>query len=484
MTTTNEISTCSATTKAGNPCRNRATAGETCRRHAPEPLPEGACGAVNDDGSQCRYNGVASDGRCNLHTEDSHTVIIRYSCGHTASFQKPGGRPSDWELRGGDIVETPDGWETSNKYFACTDCEASLKLRGQQAKADCPHTTRHIQDGDIICADCHSYLGTTDVPVQRTLAQAQAVYDAPYQEPVCPAHEARATDCGCHSCMAQTCDCQPHPANGPANHTEECTMTTATAADIAITAEPLPLTARREVRMPSERILSAGAEDAHYYAQLPAGWVITGGVHGSACDGRELLETEYIGRVALADILGTLCQDTSAVRGSLSLEIWKPADASGPVGSISAFVSTDGRYQGPINGNELYRGGYPLSVGERLPELMDPAIGYINDDDILILVSDVCHVCEQHTADLRADDGTNGICDLVCLACYSARDNPRRAPAPVTRRHPAPPTYHYRTIWSDEDGGYIGLCDEYPSLSWFAGSPEAAFGGIRKLVEE
>ncbi len=26
--------------------------------------------------------------------------------------------------------------------------------------------------------------------------------------------------------------------------------------------------------------------------------------------------------------------------------------------------------------------------------------------------------------------------------------------------------YTYRVTWSDEDGEYVGLCAEFPSLSW------------------
>jgi len=42
----------------------------------------------------------------------------------------------------------------------------------------------------------------------------------------------------------------------------------------------------------------------------------------------------------------------------------------------------------------------------------------------------------------------------------------------------------YRIIWSPEDGEYVGLCAEYPSLSWLAKAPEAALAGIRKVVGE
>lgn len=44
--------------------------------------------------------------------------------------------------------------------------------------------------------------------------------------------------------------------------------------------------------------------------------------------------------------------------------------------------------------------------------------------------------------------------------------------------------YTYRIVWSEEDQEYVGLCAEFPSLSWVAGSPEEALRGIRKVVEE
>mgnify|MGYP001611829653 CR=1 FL=1 len=42
--------------------------------------------------------------------------------------------------------------------------------------------------------------------------------------------------------------------------------------------------------------------------------------------------------------------------------------------------------------------------------------------------------------------------------------------------------YIYRVTWSAEDGEHVGLCAEFPSLSWLAASPEAALKGIRKVV--
>ena len=43
--------------------------------------------------------------------------------------------------------------------------------------------------------------------------------------------------------------------------------------------------------------------------------------------------------------------------------------------------------------------------------------------------------------------------------------------------------YAYSLSWSDSDNAYIGLCTEFPSLSWIAGSPETALKGIRKVVD-
>jgi predicted HicB family RNase H-like nuclease len=44
--------------------------------------------------------------------------------------------------------------------------------------------------------------------------------------------------------------------------------------------------------------------------------------------------------------------------------------------------------------------------------------------------------------------------------------------------------YTYRVTWSEEDGEYIGLCAEFPSLSWLASEPEAALKGIRQIIAD
>lgn len=44
--------------------------------------------------------------------------------------------------------------------------------------------------------------------------------------------------------------------------------------------------------------------------------------------------------------------------------------------------------------------------------------------------------------------------------------------------------YTYRVTWSQEDGEHVGLCAEFPSLSWLAPTPERALAGIRRVVIE
>jgi len=44
--------------------------------------------------------------------------------------------------------------------------------------------------------------------------------------------------------------------------------------------------------------------------------------------------------------------------------------------------------------------------------------------------------------------------------------------------------YTYRVTWSQEDGEYLGLCAEFPSLSWLAPTQEKALSGIRAVVKD
>ena len=42
--------------------------------------------------------------------------------------------------------------------------------------------------------------------------------------------------------------------------------------------------------------------------------------------------------------------------------------------------------------------------------------------------------------------------------------------------------YTYRVTWSSDNDEYVGLCAEFPGLSWLAETPESALKGIRNLV--
>jgi predicted HicB family RNase H-like nuclease len=44
--------------------------------------------------------------------------------------------------------------------------------------------------------------------------------------------------------------------------------------------------------------------------------------------------------------------------------------------------------------------------------------------------------------------------------------------------------YIYRVTWSEDDNQFVGLCAEYPSLSYLASTPQKALNGIIKVVAE
>ena len=44
--------------------------------------------------------------------------------------------------------------------------------------------------------------------------------------------------------------------------------------------------------------------------------------------------------------------------------------------------------------------------------------------------------------------------------------------------------YTYRVTWSEDDKEYVGLCAEFPSLSWLTKTHEGALRGIRKVVAD
>ena len=44
--------------------------------------------------------------------------------------------------------------------------------------------------------------------------------------------------------------------------------------------------------------------------------------------------------------------------------------------------------------------------------------------------------------------------------------------------------YTYRITWSAEDNEHVGLCAEFPALSWLAPTLAEALSGIQHLVGE
>jgi predicted HicB family RNase H-like nuclease len=44
--------------------------------------------------------------------------------------------------------------------------------------------------------------------------------------------------------------------------------------------------------------------------------------------------------------------------------------------------------------------------------------------------------------------------------------------------------FTYRITWSQEDNEYVGLCVEFPGLSWLEPIPEDALKGIRQVVAQ
>ena len=44
--------------------------------------------------------------------------------------------------------------------------------------------------------------------------------------------------------------------------------------------------------------------------------------------------------------------------------------------------------------------------------------------------------------------------------------------------------YEHTVTWSQEDEEFVGLCAEFPSLSWLAPTQDEAFSGIRSVVAD
>jgi hypothetical protein len=69
------------------------------------------------------------------------------------------------------------------------------------------------------------------------------------------------------------------------------------------------------------------------------------------------------------------------------------------------------------------------------------------------------------------------------VARGSGRSKRRRMPSrPAGNPAECVERYTYRLVWSDEDREFVGLCAEFPSLSWLDRSQGDALIGIVRLV--
>ena len=55
---------------------------------------------------------------------------------------------------------------------------------------------------------------------------------------------------------------------------------------------------------------------------------------------------------------------------------------------------------------------------------------------------------------------------------------------PINTNRNSSPEKINRITWSEDDTEYVGLCTEFPGLSWLAATPEAALKGVRKMVAD
>jgi predicted RNase H-like HicB family nuclease len=47
-----------------------------------------------------------------------------------------------------------------------------------------------------------------------------------------------------------------------------------------------------------------------------------------------------------------------------------------------------------------------------------------------------------------------------------------------------PKLYNYQVFWSEEDQEFVGVCAEFPGMSWLEGDQHQALSGIVALVGE
>ncbi len=85
--------------------------------------------------------------------------------------------------------------------------------------------------------------------------------------------------------------------------------------------------------------------------------------------------------------------------------------------------------------------------------------------------SELCNVCDFYFGEPRQSGSSHRV--------YKMPLKDWRSKMPIKNDH-----YTYRVTWSADDEEYVGLCTEFPGLSWMASTPEAALKGIRNVVAD
>ena len=44
--------------------------------------------------------------------------------------------------------------------------------------------------------------------------------------------------------------------------------------------------------------------------------------------------------------------------------------------------------------------------------------------------------------------------------------------------------YHFNVFYSKEDGEYVGVCEEFSSVSWLETEPHMALNGIKAVIAD
>jgi hypothetical protein len=112
------------------------------------------------------------------------------------------------------------------------------------------------------------------------------------------------------------------------------------------------------------------------------------------------------------------------------------------------------------------------------------ATGYTAGQPIEVIVeAEHTDADGDHHAPTALISGADGAqLDSAALRRLAAACPGRRRPA-RRRTTAGAVSLHYRVEWSQDDGEWVGLVDEFPSLSWLAADPAEAMQGIRDLAE-